>query len=149
MKDPEALNNYHGQTGYMLDMVRDELKDLGFSKEEIDAGGLRVTTTFDQQAQDAAQTAATDGFPPEPNNGVKMGLVSVEPDTGAVKAIYGGKNWEKSQYNDAIGCDPGRLHDQGLHHRGRPAERVHLGEHLQRQLAVLHRGRPQTRVQPG
>ncbi|MFL6182950.1 MAG: transglycosylase domain-containing protein, partial [Actinomycetes bacterium] len=82
MQDPEALNNYHGQTGYMLDMVRDELKDLGFSKEEIDAGGLRVTTTFDQQAQDAAQTAATEGFPPEPNNGVKMGLASIDPKSG-------------------------------------------------------------------
>jgi membrane peptidoglycan carboxypeptidase len=106
IKDPEALNNYRGQTGYMLDMVRDELKDLGFSKEEIDAGGLRVTTTFDQQAQDAAQAAATDGFPPEPNNGVKMGLASIDPKTGAIVAIYGGKNWKKSQYNYATGAIP-------------------------------------------
>jgi membrane peptidoglycan carboxypeptidase len=106
IKDPEALNNYHGQTGYLLDMVRDELKHLGFSKEEIDAGGLRVTTTFDQQAQDAAQTAATEGFPPAPNNGVKMGLASIDPASGAVRAIYGGKNWEKSQYNYATGPIP-------------------------------------------
>jgi membrane peptidoglycan carboxypeptidase len=106
IKDPEALNNYRGQTGYMLDMVRDELKDLGFSKEEIDAGGLRVTTTFDHQAQDAAQTAATEGFPPEPNDGVKMGLASIDPRSGAVRAIYGGKNWEKSQFNYATGPIP-------------------------------------------
>jgi membrane peptidoglycan carboxypeptidase len=106
IKDPEALNSYHGQTGYMLDMVRGELKHLGFTKEEIDAGGLRVTTTFDQHAQDAAQTAATEGFPPAPNNGVKMGLASIDPNTGAIVAIYGGKNWEKSQYNYATGAIP-------------------------------------------
>ncbi len=29
--DPQSLNSYTGQTGFMLDMVRDELIDLGFS----------------------------------------------------------------------------------------------------------------------
>jgi membrane peptidoglycan carboxypeptidase len=106
IKDPKALNNYRGQTGYLLDMVRDELKELGFSKSEIDAGGLRVTTTFNEQAQDAAQTAGTEGFPPEPNQGVKLGLASLDPTTGAVVAIYGGKNWEKSQFNNAIAPVP-------------------------------------------
>ncbi|HEX5017976.1 MAG TPA: transglycosylase domain-containing protein [Actinomycetes bacterium] len=106
IKDPKALNSYRGQTGYMLDMVRDELRSLGFSKDEIDAGGLRVTTTFNEQAQDAAQQAATEGFPPEPNDGVKMGLASLDPTSGAVLAIYGGKNWEKSQYNYATGAIP-------------------------------------------
>ncbi len=106
IEDPQALNSYEGQTGYLLDMVRDELKALGFSKDEIDGGGLRVTTTFDQQAQDAAQTAATEGFPPPPNDGVKLGLISVDPRTGAIVAMYGGKNWEKSQFNNAIAPVP-------------------------------------------
>lgn len=106
IQDPQALNSYEGQTGYLLDMVRDELKGLGFSKDEIDAGGLRVTTTFDQQAQEAAQTAATEGFPPPPNDGVKLGLISVDPRTGAIVAMYGGKNWEKSQFNNAIAPIP-------------------------------------------
>lgn len=106
IEDPEALNNYEGQTGYLLDVVRDELKDLGFSKDEIDGGGLRVTTTFDAQAQEAAQTAATEGFPPPPNDGVKLGLVSVDPGSGAIVAMYGGKDWEKSQFNNAIAPVP-------------------------------------------
>ena len=106
IEDPRSLNSYEGQTGYLLDMVRDELRELGFSKDEIDGGGLRVTTTFDEQAQDAAQTAATEGFPPPPNNGVKLGLASLDPRTGAVVAIYGGKDWEKSQFNNAIAPVP-------------------------------------------
>jgi membrane peptidoglycan carboxypeptidase len=106
IQDPKALNSYAGQTGFLLDMVRDELKELGFSGQEIDAGGLRVTTTFDEQAQQAAQTAGTDGFPPPPNDGVKMGMVSIDPRSGAVVAIYGGKNWEKSQFNNATAAVP-------------------------------------------
>ena len=106
IKDPKALNSYRGQTGYILDMVRDELKDLGFSKDEIDAGGLRITTTFNEQAQDAAHEAATENFPTEPNNGVKLGIASLDPATGAVAAIYGGKSWEKSQLNYATAPIP-------------------------------------------
>lgn len=106
IQDPKALNAYRGQSGFLLDVVRDELRDLGFNKDEIDAGGLRITTTFDKQAQDAAQTAATEGFPPPPNEGVKLGLVSVEPGTGRIVAMYGGKNWERSQFNNAIAPVP-------------------------------------------
>jgi membrane peptidoglycan carboxypeptidase len=106
IQDPQALNSYRGQTGFLLEMVRDELKDLGFDKDDIDAGGLRITTTFDKQAQDAAQAAATEGFPPPPNDGVKLGLVSVEPGTGRIVALYGGKNWERSQFNNAIAPVP-------------------------------------------
>jgi membrane peptidoglycan carboxypeptidase len=106
IEDPEALNSYSGQTGFLLDMVRDELKELGFTKDEIDGGGLRVTTTFDEQAQEAAQTAGTEGFPPPPNDGVKMGLASIDPRSGAVVAIYGGKSWERSQFNNATAPVP-------------------------------------------
>jgi membrane peptidoglycan carboxypeptidase len=87
-------------------MVRDELKQLGFSRAEIDGGGLRVTTTFDEQAQDAAQEAMTSGFPPPPNDGVKAGLISVDPRSGAIIAVYGGKNWERSQFNNATAPIP-------------------------------------------
>ena len=104
--DPRALNNYRGQSGYMLEMVRDELRSLGFNRQEIDAGGLRVTTTFNKQAQAAAQVAATEGFPPPPNDGVKMGLASLDPRSGAIVAIYGGKNWVKAPFNYATGPVP-------------------------------------------
>lgn len=104
--DPKSLNSYKGQSGFMLDMVRDELVDLGFSDEEIDAGGLRVVTTFDEQAQDAAQTAVTENYPPPPNDGVEVGLLSIDPTSGGIAAVYAGKNWEKSQFNNAIAPVP-------------------------------------------
>ena len=34
----------------MLDMVKNQLLRLGFDESEIEAGGLRVTTTFTRKA---------------------------------------------------------------------------------------------------
>jgi membrane peptidoglycan carboxypeptidase len=48
----------------------------------------------------------TAGFPPAPNEGVKAGLISVDPRTGAIVAVYAGKNWEKSQFNNATAPIP-------------------------------------------
>ena len=51
----QAESRYGGQKGHMLSMVRSELKKLGFNDEQIDGGGLRVTTTFTQKAMNAAR----------------------------------------------------------------------------------------------
>ena len=40
--------------GHMLELVRDELHRLGYSDEQIDGEGLRVTTTFTPKAMQAA-----------------------------------------------------------------------------------------------
>ena len=104
---PPGAQQLRGQTGFLLDMVRDELKELGFSKDEIDGGGLRVTTTFDEQAQEAAQTAAHRGLPAPPERRRQDGHWSRSTRApGAVVAIYGGKNWEKSQFNNATAPVP-------------------------------------------
>ena len=104
--DPRAGNQYAGQAGYLLFFVRDELRSLGFSGEEIDGGGLRVTTTFDETAQEAAVEAVTENFPPAPNVGVQAGLASVEPGTGQIVAMYGGKNYLKRPLNNATADFP-------------------------------------------
>jgi len=99
---PEDDNQYAGQNGYLLFYVRDELRELGFNAQEIDGGGLRVTTTFNEQAQVAAEQSVEEGFPPPPNDRVQTGLASVEPGTGRIMAMYGGFDYLKSQTNNAI-----------------------------------------------
>ena len=42
-------------SGHMLTLVKQELHALGFTDEEIDGGGLRVTTTFTAKAMQAAE----------------------------------------------------------------------------------------------
>ena len=53
-----------GSTGYVVTSVRKELRDkLKLTDEQIDTGGLRVTTTIDKRSQDAAVTAVEKNLP--------------------------------------------------------------------------------------
>ena len=54
---------YGGQRGHVLTMVRKELVRLGFSEQEINGGGLKVTTTFTRKAMDAAREGVKEERP--------------------------------------------------------------------------------------
>ncbi|NHC16447.1 transglycosylase domain-containing protein, partial [Motilibacter deserti] len=101
---PVKVNAYKGPQGYLLKYVNDELLAAGRSEQEIEGGGLRVVTTFDKAAQVAAVKAMDpeDGeYPKTDNKGVHAGLVSIDTRTGAIKAMYGGRNYLERQFNDA------------------------------------------------
>jgi penicillin-binding protein 1A len=67
----------------------------------LDKGGLRVVTTLDPRLQQAAEeeVATTMG---KNDVELQMSLVSVEPPTGFVKAMVGGRDWGFSQVNTAL-----------------------------------------------
>ena len=92
---------YAGFRGYLLAQVREELLDLGYSEQQIDAGGLRVTTTLNEKAQRAAVAAVEEGFPKENAKGVRAGLASIRPLTGELVAMYGGHDYLERSFNDA------------------------------------------------
>ncbi|WP_246086966.1 transglycosylase domain-containing protein [Nocardioides humi] len=104
-KFPEIKQNaqYGGQRGHALTMVRKELLRLGFSEQEINGGGLRVTTTFTKKAMSAAAQGVAEerpeGFGPKQ---LHVGVASVEPGTGAVRGFYGGQDFLQSQLNWAV-----------------------------------------------
>ncbi|MEA2703799.1 MAG: penicillin-binding protein [Actinomycetota bacterium] len=69
-------------------------------------GGLKVETTLDPALQALAEASVTKALsntdPP-----LEMAMVSVEPGTGYVKALVGGRDFAKSQVNLALGaCQP-------------------------------------------
>ncbi|WP_408897485.1 transglycosylase domain-containing protein [Nocardioides sp. R1-1] len=94
---------YGGQRGHALTMVRKELLRLGFSEQEINGGGLQVTTTFTKKAMSAAAEGVAEqrpeGFGPQQ---LHVGVASVEPGTGAVRGFYGGQDYLQSQINWAV-----------------------------------------------
>ena len=97
LADPRKAKG--GPNYYLMDAVRRELKALGFSDQDIDLGGLRVTTTFDRKAQRSAVRAVRQERPRENARNVHIGLSAVQPGTGAVVAMYGGS--EAGQLNEA------------------------------------------------
>jgi membrane peptidoglycan carboxypeptidase len=89
----QSQSRYGGQRGYILTTVRRELLDRGLSAEDIDNGGFRVVTTLDKQAQESALAAVAKEFPKTKNKGLRVGLVAVQPKTGNIMAMYGGKDF--------------------------------------------------------
>lgn len=91
-----------GRYPYFLDYVRRYLLDVeGLSPEQVFRGGLRIETTVDPQLQDHAHevVAGTLTDPEDP----EASLVAVEPQTGFVRALVGGRDWERNKVNLALG----------------------------------------------
>ena len=81
-----------GPIGFVREAVHKELTAHGFTDDEIFSGGLRVRTTIDKGRQ-AAAVAAVQGVLDDPANDPAAALVAVEPGTGKVVAMYGGRDY--------------------------------------------------------
>ena len=101
IKKLKAHDRLGGQTGFMMTMIEDELRQLGFDDTEIQGAGLRITSTFDKNAERAATAAVKKAGPTSGTDGLRIGLAAVRPGTGEVVAIYGGKNFIDDQINNA------------------------------------------------
>ncbi|MDQ4068421.1 MAG: transglycosylase domain-containing protein [Actinomycetota bacterium] len=89
---------------YYVDYVRRYLS-AKYGADIVYRGGLRVETALDPKMQDLAEETvrmALAGTQPP----LEMALATVEPGTGYVKAIVGGRDFSKSQVNLALGNCP-------------------------------------------
>lgn len=85
-------DRYAGPNGYLLDMVRRELLAEGFTDEDLDQRGYRITTTIDQGLQQMAVDAIAT-MPADHSPNLKASLVTLQPNTGAILALYGGPDF--------------------------------------------------------
>ena len=90
-----------GPKGYVISWIENQLQQFGFSQDQLLQGGLVVKTTLDKRDQQAAVDAVAKRTPKAPFNNLRIGLVSIQPGTGAVLAMYGGQDYLKNQYNNA------------------------------------------------
>jgi hypothetical protein len=91
-----------GTRGYLIDALRQELKDRGFSDIEIEMFGLRVVTTLDPRLQrrtnEVMGQVLSGGALP---GGARAGLVVLEPENSRVVAMYGGRDYLTRPFNNA------------------------------------------------
>ncbi len=89
---------------YYVDYVRRYLS-ARYGADIVYRGGLKVETALDPKlqslAEDSVKKALSGTLPP-----LEMALVSVEPNTGFVRAMVGGRDFAKSQVNLALGNCP-------------------------------------------
>lgn len=86
---------------YFQDAVKTSLlHDVGLTEQTLQRGGLRIYTTLDPKLQTIAEQAVKDTIPDTTN--IQTALVSMNPKTGEVAALVGGKDYKESQFNRAI-----------------------------------------------
>jgi penicillin-binding protein 1B len=108
---------------YFVDMVKDHLLEK-YSEEELQSSNFRVYTTLDPQLQRAAAAAIENGMKnvdvllakkyertrranakkgiTEPVPQAQVALVALDPRTGEIKALIGGRDYGQSQLNHAL-----------------------------------------------
>ncbi len=81
---------------YFLDAVRNELAQE-YGDEMVYEGGLEIHTTLDPDLQEYASQSVEEIL--YDSNDPSASLVSVEPSTGAVRAMVGGSDFEQVKFN--------------------------------------------------
>jgi penicillin-binding protein 1A len=81
---------------YFLEKVRQQLVDR-LGQQRANLGGFKVRTTLDPRMQKAAAIAVSQVL--TQRGDPEASLVAIDPQSGAVRAMYGGRNYQKQQFN--------------------------------------------------
>jgi penicillin-binding protein 1B len=103
----------HGKKApYFVDYLEQQLKTL-YRPEDLTSLGLSIYTTLDSQVQSAAENALANGLArlermkPElrrddPAQKLQGAVIVMQPSTGYILALVGGRNYSISQFNRII-----------------------------------------------
>ncbi|GAB4270165.1 MAG: hypothetical protein Kow0029_06770 [Candidatus Rifleibacteriota bacterium] len=88
---------------YFIAYVRDQLLEK-YGANLVYNGGLKIYTSLDLELQEYAEAAMASApifaeYPIEKYPGLNGSLVCLDPKNGHIKAMYGGRSFEKSQFN--------------------------------------------------
>jgi penicillin-binding protein 1A len=87
------------QSSYFAQYVTNGLvKKYGYKRTF--EGGLRVRTTLDPRMQKAAENAVLQNLPSPTDPAAAV--VAIEPSTGAIRAMVGGRDFSKKKFNLAV-----------------------------------------------
>lgn len=89
---------------YYMAYLANQLEDM-VGAQQLYHGGLRVYTSLDSRMQKAAEYAVEKQAATFSARGISakdVALVSLDPQTGGIKAMVGGVVWEKNQLNMAV-----------------------------------------------
>lgn len=97
----EHQNKSKAIAPYFQDAVNNALKNvLNISDQTIALGGLKIYTTLNVEQQKIAEEQIQTVVGDETE--IQAALVAIDPHTGHVKAMVGGKNYDESPFNRAV-----------------------------------------------
>jgi penicillin-binding protein 1B len=112
---PRAINS----APWFVDLVLKQLRET-YPETQLRTEGLRIYTTLDTMMQRSAETALVSGLDNlakkyrhvrNSKTPVEGAFITIQPGTGYVKALVGGRDYAKSQFNRAYQArrQPGSL----------------------------------------
>ncbi|MES4887000.1 transglycosylase domain-containing protein [Streptomyces sp. NPDC096012] len=121
VQSPRSNSRLSGQVGYLVDLAKAYLVNNSdkthVTAEKLQLGGYTIRTTFDKKkvsqlekaVQKVRKANIKPGQRPETDKYVQFGGASVDPKTGAIRAIYGGEDATKhfTDNADATGAQVG------------------------------------------
>ncbi|MGO4758589.1 glycosyl transferase, partial [Streptomyces sp. 2MCAF27] len=99
---PQPAQGLGGQAGYLVDAARNELVAAGVSDQELAAGGWTITLNIDPDKQRALERAMKPALRDADTQGA---AASVDPRSGQVLALYGGRDYTKHYLSNATRAD--------------------------------------------
>ncbi|MEV7233044.1 transglycosylase domain-containing protein [Streptomyces sp. NPDC051020] len=110
-KPPNQNAQLTGQTGYLVSLARKSFlnNNKGVTPEKLALGGYEIHTTFDEKKVKSLNAAVKKVYDrkikpkqrPKTDTHVQFGGASVDPKTGAIRAIYGGQDATQHYTNNA------------------------------------------------
>lgn len=97
---------------YFVALLRDELEST-YTTNTLNAAGLRVMSTLDPILQHEAERALSEGVallekrrdehhPEGDPSRLQAALIELDPDTGSIRAMVGGRDYRSAPYNRAV-----------------------------------------------
>ncbi len=83
---------------YFVEWIREQLVDQ-YGQQAVYRGGMKVRTTLDIEAQRAAEKAVSSTL--NKKGDPSAAIVALDPKTGAVRAMVGGRDFKTQQFNVA------------------------------------------------
>ena len=94
---PAVPKYWESRAPYFTSWVAQELPKV-LTPEQLEVGGLTIRSSLNLAWQDQAQKIIDRNTP----GAMQGALISIEPGTGLVRALVGGKDYTKSQFNRAV-----------------------------------------------
>jgi penicillin-binding protein 1B len=106
---PKPLGN---DAPYFVDFLRRELA-RSYPEDVLTSEGLRIFTTLDMQLQRDAEETLRHGLEDlekrykrlrsdKPSEGLQGALIALQPQTGEIKAMMGGRDYRTTQFNRVV-----------------------------------------------
>jgi penicillin-binding protein 1B len=110
---PAGFTAHQSAASYFVDYLSHQMADL-YAPEDLASLGLSIYTTLDTQVQEAAEKALAKGLerieakmpgtasPVSPAEHLQGAVIVMKPQTGAVLAMVGGRDYRLSQFNRVV-----------------------------------------------